>query len=92
MNTLSDRLIAARRFAGFTQREAAGFSGVSRTTIANLESGGSENPSLGTLDALSRAYGTTVYALLKPHEDDATGSSDVSPENDRAPVPTAATR
>lgn len=92
MSLLSDRLISARKAADLTQREAADSSSVSRTTIATLEAGSYENPSLGTLEALARAYGTSVYALLKPHGEDGSDPFEASPENEEAPAPTAATR
>jgi transcriptional regulator with XRE-family HTH domain len=68
--------VAARRNQlGLTQEQLAEKVGVSRITIAHLETGIIRWPKLATLQSLSRALETTITALLRegglaPGEDD----------------------
>lgn len=93
MNTpLSVRLAEARQRAGLTQVEAARAAGVSRATINNSENGRYAEPALRTLRALARVYSADLNVLIGSHGEDRSDPSEASPENDRAPIPSAATR
>lgn len=48
----------------FTTAEIAKRSGVSFAQIRNLREGTSENPTLGTLEAICRAFGVTLKVFL----------------------------
>jgi transcriptional regulator with XRE-family HTH domain len=58
------RLKAAREAAGLTQRELAGLSGVSASTIAQLEQGIYPDPRIGTLIALADALDIPLDELV----------------------------
>jgi transcriptional regulator with XRE-family HTH domain len=65
----------ARRASGLSQRELARRSGVSRTTVVEIESG-KRDPALGTLRAILRALGRDVELRLISYDDhDATLSA-----------------
>lgn len=71
---LKHRLTAARKTAGLSQYELATKSGVSRGTIAAIETGVHKTVKLDTIKALARAMGIPVEALVgeeKPLADDA---------------------
>jgi DNA-binding XRE family transcriptional regulator len=60
---LVDELIRARKQAGLTQADLARRAGVSRHTIASLESA-EHSPRLETVVAVARALGRTVEVRL----------------------------
>jgi transcriptional regulator with XRE-family HTH domain len=60
---LGGQIRAARRQHGLTQAELAGRSGVSRVTIARLESGAPQDPRVGTIGRLCEALGLEMGAL-----------------------------
>ena len=53
-------LIDARQKQGITQRELETLSGISQTSIARIESGATNNPTLGTLFKLLTPLGMTL--------------------------------
>jgi len=60
---LAENLRAQRQRRGFTQAQLATLSGLPRSTIANLEVGGS-NPTLSVLNSLSTGLGLSLEELL----------------------------
>ncbi|RMG18150.1 MAG: XRE family transcriptional regulator [Planctomycetota bacterium] len=62
---LSENLRAVRALRGLTQGQLARLCGVPRSTIANLEAGGS-NPTLSVLARLSLALQLSLEELLSP--------------------------
>lgn len=62
-NVLGQRLRAARESRGLGIRELAGLSGVSASSISQIERGNT-SPKVATLSALARALGLTVAHLL----------------------------
>src|SRR3990167_10512505 len=65
MDTLQDRLAAARHAAGLTQEKLAQRLSVTTTTVARWElSSGQYRPTLAHLEALASLYGVTLGALL----------------------------
>jgi transcriptional regulator with XRE-family HTH domain len=62
--TLGDRVHDERRRAGVSLRELAAASGLSTTTVHQIESGRG-SPSLATLQALASALGVPLGALLE---------------------------
>lgn len=60
---LAANVAALRRTKRLTQRQLADLSGIPRSTVTNIESGGG-NPSLGNLVRLSSALGVGVEELL----------------------------
>jgi len=59
-------LLAARRYRGWSLRELAEASGLSLTTVHQIETGRT-SPGLGTLQSLSTALGVPVGALFDGH-------------------------
>ena len=65
MDTLQDRLAAARHAAGLTQATAARRLLVTATTVARWElRSGQYRPTLAHLESLASLYGVTLGALL----------------------------
>ena len=62
--TFSDKLIALRKKAGWSQEELAERLNVSRQSVSKWESGASD-PSTANLIALAKLFGTTPEELLK---------------------------
>ncbi len=60
---LAANVAALRRTKRLTQRQLAELSGIPRSTVTNIESGGG-NPSLSNLVRLSAALGVGVEELL----------------------------
>lgn len=59
----------ARIKKGWTQDELSVVSGVTRTTISNIENKGIKNIPVKTLEKLSKALGTTVSELFFSDEE-----------------------
>jgi len=57
-------LARLRSEADLSQEQLAERSGVSRRTIAGIETGSNENPELGSLAALAKALGRTVADIV----------------------------
>jgi transcriptional regulator with XRE-family HTH domain len=62
--TLAERVKFYRRRARFSQRQLAKKAGVGRQTIAGIEGGVIENPTLSTLQAIARACGCHARDLI----------------------------
>ena len=65
---LARNLVIARDLAGMTQHDLAARSGVSRATIAQIESGGGD-PRLSTISEVAQALGISVVVLLAGRRD-----------------------
>ena len=63
MRQLADRIYELRDRRGWSQVELARRSGLSRTTIWNIESGG-YSPSMTTLSKIASAFGMNVFRML----------------------------
>ncbi len=66
--TLGESLALARKAEGLTQGELAEEAGLSRATIANIESGGAD-PKVSTIAELARALDMSPAWLLMSEED-----------------------
>lgn len=66
--TLGESLALARKAEGMTQGELAEESGLSRATIANIESGGAD-PKVSTISELARALDISPAWLLMSEQD-----------------------
>jgi transcriptional regulator with XRE-family HTH domain len=64
---VGEQLQAVRRHRGWSLRELAEASGLSLTTVHQIETGRT-SPGLGTLQSLATALGVTVSALFDDHE------------------------
>ncbi len=62
MNTFGDRLLAARKAKGFTQKELASKANVSQATISDIERG--RNSSSAEALPLAKALGISVESLM----------------------------
>lgn len=62
-DTLSKRVRAVREAAGMTQQTLATRAGISLRTLSRIEAG--EDSTLGTIDAIANALGTTVAGLFE---------------------------
>lgn len=88
MNTLADRVRAARAAAGMSQPEAALAAGIGLTTLRDIEQGRQANPGVVTVQHLERVLGAQLYV----HADDASDSaaSDGTNHNDQSPTASSA--
>lgn len=73
--------------AGLTQEELAAKAGISRGTIANLETGAAKSPDAETVEALAEAFGLSRGALWQD-----AGESSSGDEASRLEPPDAAQR
>lgn len=74
MAHIGDAIKAARNRAGVSQRTLAGISGVSRATIAKLETHRHQSVTTAKLEAIAMALGVSMGELLTqsmPHGKDA---------------------
>lgn len=74
---LGRNLRRLRQHAGLSQHELAGRSGVSRPTIARIESGSQATASLDTIEALAKALGVRSADLTEQEEE--SGASIIAP-------------
>jgi transcriptional regulator with XRE-family HTH domain len=65
---LASRLAELRRNAGLSQQQLSNAAGVAIKTISEIETGVQTNPTLSTLNGLTRALGVTVDDLLTDPE------------------------
>lgn len=70
--SLGRNLRRLRQHASLTQHELAARSGVSRPTIARIESGSQATASLDTIEALARALGVRSSELMDQEEESGT--------------------
>lgn len=61
---LGQHLQAARKAAGLTQQELCQHAGLSYSTLAKIERGAIQSPSVFTIQSIAQALGTTLDALL----------------------------
>lgn len=61
---LGQHLQAARKAAGLTQQELCQHAGLSYSTLAKIERGAIQAPSVFTIQSIAQALGTTLDALL----------------------------
>jgi transcriptional regulator with XRE-family HTH domain len=86
---LAKNLVAARVVAGLTQHDLAAAAGVSRATVAQLETGFSD-PRLSTVVEIARALGIAPIVLLSGTEEvEALAKLAIDPVDARPPVPPA---
>lgn len=86
--TLAARLREERRRCKLSLRRLAELSGLSTTTVHQIEAGRG-SPSLGTLQSLASSLGVAVVTLLEPGgtPGDASAVYVAAPERSRAPLP-----
>jgi transcriptional regulator with XRE-family HTH domain len=60
---VGDRIRAARQRKGVTQKELAAVVGLSRPSVANIESG-NQNVQLGTLATMAAYFGVSIAELI----------------------------
>lgn len=62
--SILNRIKEFRKAKGLTQAQLAEKSKISRTTVAELESGERENATIGTLKSIASALDTSVESLF----------------------------
>ncbi len=65
MDTIGERIRAARKAAGLTQEDLAHRAGVRLNAIARLERGESRDPHYSTLLGIAHAVGVPIEVLVK---------------------------
>ena len=86
---LAKNLVAARVIAGLTQHDLAAAAGVSRATVAQLETGFSD-PRLSTVVDIARALGIAPIVLLSGTEEvEALAKLALDSTDDRPAIPPA---
>lgn len=68
MSTIAQRILAARKRTGKTQKEVAEQLGTTYQSYAQYERG-TRNPKYGTIEKLAKALNCDISELLTPHEE-----------------------
>ncbi len=71
MTPLGANLHRLRKAAGWTQQDLAVAAGLNTSIVSQIEQGKNQDPRLKTLQALAKALGVTVDALVNPPDDQA---------------------